>query len=362
MNNRPLMAFKLHNPTGMANHLMSLEIGLGLQYALGYKKAVFYHCGSSNPHPWDQSHISKFIDRACPVPRIIDLVDLPDFAADNLYLDIPVVHPEHFDRELLERFTFHFGETKVKQVTAFNCVSVGPRTEGDDQFLGLRSVFDCDRTKDVNFVGANLAFYSRFFMNRTKEFDLMLSQIRWKAEYVELAARVAESIGPFNGAHARLTDHTHNYSLLPEAYSEGINKLKDVDKLPLVICTDDPNNAMFKGRTPDALLVNDIINNSFGADFAALPFTDSVAYGLVSMLVMFHAQDFVGTPGSTYTGLIHRAINQRGQCNFNFWREDNLRKFDKGLHSWSDWSLSGRDPSIESWWREWPESRLQIDV
>jgi hypothetical protein len=109
------------------------------------------------------------------------------------------------------------------------------------------------------------------------------------------------------------------------------------------------------------LMLADIITREFANDYRSLPSQEATAFGLVCMLVMFHSLDFVGTPGSTYTGLIHRAINQRGDCGFKLFPQE-FATAPGGPYSWQNHRLPHKGPEANAWWREWPESRLQTAV
>lgn len=370
------MTYKLHNPTGMANHMMSLEVGLGLQYVYGYEQAIFYHCTPSNPHPWNQAHISPLIDNGAEVPSILDLVELPSFARENTYLTMPGVFPQHYDLDVLDtyRFTRYPQVFRQAPLNYYVNVAEGNESEAAD-FADGRSKLTLDPTKDVDFKRDNLSFYSRTFRNRTPAFDTMMSQIRWRTEYVEFANRVAEHIGPFNGVHLRLTDHTHNYETKSEAYINGLISLDQYSQRTLLMCTDEPQNEMLRsfksynnllgeearstGRKN--IMLADVITREFADDFRSLPSQESTVFGLVCMLVMFHSLDFIGTPGSTYTGLIHRAINQRGTCGFKLFPQTFVTA-PGGPFSWQSHRLPHKGVEVNAWWREWPESRLQTTV
>jgi len=370
------MSYKLHNPTGMANHMMSLEIGLGLQYLYGYKQAIFYHCTSSNPHPWNQQHISSLIDPNAPVPSILDLVELPSFAKENTYLVLPGNFPISYDLNVFDtyKFTRYGQEFRGMPLSYYVDVVEGNESSAAD-FADGRARFSLDPTKDVDFKATNLSFYSRTFRNRTPEFDTMLSQIRWRSEFVELADRIAAFIGPFNGVHLRLTDHTHNYKTESTAYINALNSLDEYGSRTLVVCTDEPQNPMVRSFRSDGallgetagtagrknILLADLITREFASDYRSLSNTEATVFGLICMLVMGHSLDFVGTPGSTYTGLIHRAINQRGPCEFKLF-EQTFAAAPGGPYSWQSHRLPDKEKECNAWWREWPESRLQTTV
>lgn len=342
-----LTIFRLHNPTGMSNHLMSLENAVALQHITN-RQTIVYNTFGSNPHPWDQSHISQLIDGSSPTPRIWELVDLPN--------------PDKFiflDAEMPTTTTWARDEVRYHGVQEYFYNFSTDDTDEDFFSEGRQKLVVHDDARILHFGGVNLCYYSYLLMNRSPEVEAALAAVRWKAEYAEFAERVAQYLGDFNGAHMRMTDHSHNYALDAQRAVAGFAKLEDPSKT-VVICTDDP------GRVPlaavrNVLFVNDVINNEFAADFRQLPYQDSTAYGLVSLLVMTHAADFVGTPGSTYTGMVHRAMYQRGKENaYKVWHEE-VDTAGSGPYTWNSWTSRTHGPA-KSWWREWPESRLKKDL
>ena len=74
---------------------------------------------------------------------------------------------------------------------------------------------------------------------------------------------------------------------------------------------------------------------------------------------MTYSDYFIGTPGSTYTAYIHRKLYQK--------RNHNFEMMDCGRYH-SSWNQSGKyswngmpmHTEMKSWWREWPESKLNV--
>jgi hypothetical protein len=219
--------------------------------------------------------------------------------------------------------------------------------------------FSLGRLKLRNPIGYDLdirctiGWYSAFFMNRTPEVDFGLSTVRFKPEYYELAKRIADSLGDFSGAHIRLTDNQFGYPT-PKQVEAGLDSL---EKHPIVIATDQPSHPTITKQ--NHTLLEPYIQENFFKEFRELEFTDEVALGLVCNLVMHHAKDFIGSQGSTFTGYIQRYVRNDMKI---FGEEDyNIT----GAFTWNGYKL----PRLKQynltvndipWWREWPESKLQI--
>lgn len=339
--------FRLHNPTGMSNHLMSLENAVAVQYITD-RPTIVYNTFGSDPHPWDVTSISPLIDRHAPSPRIWELVDLPNRELFT-FLDMELPTTTQWARD----------EVRVHGIQEYYYNFSDDTT--DEQYFGehrSRLQFDRD-ARLLHFGGVNLCYYSYLLMNRPAELDAVLAQVRWKSEYVELASRIAKHLGEFNGVHIRMTDHSHNYSVDAPRLAHGFSRLDDPDKT-IVVNSDDPLKVPLAAMR-NVVFVNDIINNEFASDFRQLPFQDNVTFGLVCLLVMTHSVDFVGTPGSTYTGIIHRAMYRKnGPDAYKVWQEDEDTD-GSGPYSWNRWA-SKTHTMAKSWWREWPESVLKTDL
>jgi hypothetical protein len=84
---------------------------------------------------------------------------------------------------------------------------------------------------------------------------------------------------------------------------------------------------------------------------------EEVSFGILNNLVMHYSKDFIGSPGSTYSGYIHRAINQNNDS--YVWKIFNESDLIQGMpYSWNGYN--SRDTMTKQWWREWKESRLAI--
>jgi len=230
--------------------------------------------------------------------------------------------------------------------------------EHEKEFAEGRERLDPDKDKKICFNTNNLAFYSRFFFNRTKELDLFFSKLTFKSEYFEFVEKVANDIGKFSAIHFRLTDHARNYASTSENRIKYFEKLQNKG-LPVIVSTDD-NELIKKEIDGNYILVDDIICDYFPSDFLKLPFHDEVVFGLISMLMLANSEYFIGTPGSTFSAYIHRLRfnNNKPEC-FEYMpgRDKYDNYVQNGPFSWNGFDCH---TNVKNWWREWPECKLRV--
>lgn len=337
--------------TGLINQLMSLEIIVGLSEILGKPvslynmKDQFDSLGIWNPIVTiNKSRYKNFISDI-RVQRISDILDWEN------------------SEWILEDKDFDFSQ-RINTISLFeyqyiNC-SVS-RQEGEDDFRNDQKGLVLNSGIDYNFVDI-LAFYSRFFFNRTREIDIALSKICWKRPYIELASDIARELGDFVSIHLRDTDNHRIFKVPESGFVSGLNSLEERG-LPIILSTDNVDGAMIQKYRNRYTIIDDIIRFNWRDRFKSLPYYDEIILGLISNLVLGYSKDFIGTPGSTYTGYIHRQINSRENCSWRFLPgrvQPEQNQFNqeitgsKGRYSWCEYKTQ------PNWWREWPESRLEI--
>lgn len=208
-----------------------------------------------------------------------------------------------------------------------------------------------------NIFTMTLNWYSRFFMNRTNDIDYAISTVKFKDPYVKLAKKIAQSLGSFNGAHVRvMEDHFQYYTFNNNKINAGLNFIDN--SLPIFISVDDFNNPILNNIDKDFFYIHEIILNDFYEDFKDLPYSNRVVLGLISSLVMSMANDFVGTPLSTYTAFIHQERHRNNLPSFKFFpgEFDNINNNDTPF-SWNRYSSNHY-----SWQRDWEECYLNPDI
>jgi len=345
-----LIFYKMHNPTGMINQLMSFELAIGLAYET--KRTVVIHnmvCGDFEEFGkrlaiYTPLRHSEF-KRDVPLlnndnsPHIKDLIDW-DKSLNIVLID-----------ENIEKFP---QEDFVYEDIQYCYYSNNESTYIENIFSEGRERLNFIKEKNFHLKNT-LGWYSRFFFNRSSGLDKALSSVKFKKEYLNFAEMVAKSIGDFNGVHIRLTDHAiRMFDTKEEMILNGLNSFDD--ELPIVICTDDPNNIIFNKINKNIIIIDDYIFKNFKKEFLSLPFTDEIVLGLVSNLIMHYSKDFIGTSGSTYTAYIHRNINQKTN-NMKWKFFDNPNTNNNGPFSWVNYSLP---LNAKMWWREWDESKINV--
>lgn len=339
--------YQLYQPCGMFNQMTSIELAVGL--ANIYKKQLVIHNISNPPNPdYDNARVSiysanyRYNDRDGLVdtnvfPNISDLVDWENKECNVLINDI------------VDSFTNQ--DIKINNLMQYY---VSNNNIEDQEFSEGRSLLLIEENQNIH-LSKTLGYYSRFFANRTKSLDLSLSSVRFKSEYYELAETIAKSIGNFNGAHFRLTDHKQMFDANTNILDEGISKLHN-QYLPLVMCTDHSNNTIIQKSDYNYIFLDQYILDNFYKEFRSFKFKEEVSFGILNNLVMHYSQDFIGSPGSTYTGYIHRALNQKRDIQWKIFGENPYTQ--NGKYSWNGYE--NKDSLTKQWWREWKESRLAV--
>ncbi len=343
-----LLFFKMHNPTGMINQVMSVELAVGLAHETNRSIIMNYISNSGDrlnsfrvpiytPNQLYNPQRSNFCSTD-QFPSIFDLLDVP---VDMILIDEDI---NKFPQE-------HLSYSNI--MTDYYYSNSDVVSDNELSFAEGRTKLFLEEGKNVHLKNT-LGWYSRFFFNRSQALDLQLSKVKFKKEYQDFADMVAESLGDFQGIHLRLSDHRKVMFEAKEiTYIEGLNSLEK-NGLPIVICTDEPSDPMVQNNKYRTILLDEYIVNEFGNQFKQLTFSDEITFGLISMLVMEKSKYFIGTSGSTYTAYIQRKRNQQS-LSMPWEFLDNPNKSHSGPYSWNNYDL---DQMKKMFWREWDESKL----
>jgi hypothetical protein len=337
--------FQLYNPTGLINQVMSLELAAGLSHELNRPVVVHYATYQADKNLYNTEKIpiftpSRFYNKQregfTNPEQFPHLLDLLNFDADLIFINEKI---EAFKQEqghvddLMNNFYYSNQPTISEDEVAF--------AEG-------RGRLPLD--KDLH-IRLTLGWYSRFFYKRTPELNKVISSVRFKPEYVNLAKKISASLGNFQGMHLRLSDHVNMFNTTQEMFESWLDTFQNTN-MPIVLSTCEPGHKMVQDNKHRFILLDEYIVNNFAEDFKALPFQDEVVFGLICNLVMHDSINFVGTSGSTFSAYIHRNRNQKGIETWDFF--DNPPKAVGSPYSWNDYDL---DKGRKMWWREWPESK-----
>ena len=333
-----------YSQNGLGNQFSSLQLFAGL---LGHLKDTninlvwdLTHRNIEDPQSasWNKVNTEK-IDKHLNNLESPTIFDLVDFNYDN--------------------YTLHKNDYFLKDRSSINLINthesylnVSGNTINEKDFAGTRKKVEFKQ--DCNNLMTNtLMWYSRFFYDRSKDIDVNLSKFRFKQEYYDIAEKIAKHYGNFNGTQIRIMpDHHKYYKFTQDTLNQGLDQF-DNKSLPILCSIDDFNsNLIDKNKL---ILLEDIILGEFLKDFKQLRFQNRVTVALISALVMSMADDFVGTPFSTFSTMIHQLRNNNGDDRFKYYPSKNPvfdnKNTQGGHYSWSRLSVG-------TWERDWKESKL----
>ena len=335
----------MYNPAGLINQLMSIELAVGIS-EITKNEITIYGIQNGN-------------DRKSPIYSASRHKNKRGSVVDN---STGFVITDILEWKNKEDFTLVYDNLNSIEddcTTIENMMLYYYDLEGIDDID-----FSENRQKiifsDNMHIKNTLGFYSRFFNNRTKSLDYALSSVKFLTEYYELAEVIAKSLGDFNGAHLRLTDHiSQRVDTTQEMFDAGIEKIDDGK--PIVICTDDTSSSLLSSNKNNFIMLDEYVLSNFSKEFLQFKYRDEVSFGLLNNLIMHYSKKFVGTIGSTYTGFIQRGMNQDRDIEWNWFDyvSDPIYKYSGlGPYSWN--GLNNIYTIDKQWHREWKESRLNI--
>lgn len=336
--------FQLYQPCGLFNQITSIELAVGLSQR--YNRNLVIHNISNPPNPdYGNARVPiysanyKFSKRDGRVDRDIfpNITQLVDWSGKDSVT---------FIDDTISSFT---EQEKVIE----NLMLCYSSDEPDEFFSEGRQRLVLDDNADYH-VKKTLGYYSRFFVNRSPELDKALSSVRFKKEYYDLSYEIAKSLGDFVGAHFRLADHKNYFSPVTETLDSGISTLEA--GMPIVMCTDESGSEIIQNSDYKYVFLDEYILDNFYNEFRQLEFKEEVSFGILNNLVMHYSKDFIGSPGSTYSGYIHRALNQSKDIEWKIFGE--VGHDQTGNYSWNGYN--NKDTFTKQWWREWKESRLSL--
>lgn len=339
-----MIYYKLYNPAGLINQLMSIELAVGIKEITGSDITIY--------------NVLNGQDRSTPIYSASREHNKRNNLLENSqsFIISDILNWKDKDSYIIsEEKEYFLGEDykNIENLMHYYC-----DLNNDPEDLDFSEGRSKISLSDNMHIKTTLGWYSRFFNNRTKEFDKAISSVKFLPEYYQLAEQVATSLGEFNGAHLRLTDHVSQLvNTNQEMFDAGISKIDDGKKI--VICTDQPETELLKNNSKDFILLDDYILNNFYDSFMQFKYRDEVSFGILNNLVMHYSKKFVGTIGSTYSSYIHRGMNQKSDIDWNWFdylENPIYQEFSKGKYSWN--GLDRLEKYNKQWFREWKESRI----
>jgi hypothetical protein len=338
-----MIYYKLWNPAGLINQLMSIELAVGIKEITGSEMTIY--------------NVLNGPDKKFPIYSGSRNHNSRGGAIDNSYGFIisDILNWKNKESYKIVKDYEYSVDLKIDTIENLMGCYYDFNNKEDPSFSeGRKNIKFSDNIHIKNTLG----WYSRFFNNRSKELDLALSSVKFLPEYYELSEQIAKSLGNFNGAHLRLTDHSSQRVVTTqEMFDFGISKIDDGSSM--VICTDEPDSKLLKNNANNFIMLDEYILKNFSKDFINFKNRDEVSFGLLNNLVMHHSKKFVGTIGSTYTGYIQRGMNQKSDIDwhwFDFIDDPVYKNTGSGPYSWN--GIESVDSFSKQWHREWKESRL----
>lgn len=337
--------------TGLINQLMSLELIIGISALL--KQPVYLYnmwdqfdpIGVSSPiYHRNSNRYSEIIDNDKLTRRLSDILN---WDQSNWVLED-------------KNYDFYSSSTTVSLFNKYvNCIPDDHTNE--KEFQGFFTELTLNTSNNYNFIDT-LGFYSRFFFNRSNAVDDALSKITWKEPYIKLAADIASQLGNFVSAHLRDTDNFGTFKVHDIDFIKGIDDILTIG-YPVFLATDNVERPVVREHKKKYTLIDDIIRFDWADRFKQLPYHDETVFALITNLVLGHSVECIGTPGSTFTAYIHRQINDKRNHNWKFFTGtvaeqqnplNEVKKEGSRIFTWESY------PTQPTWWREWPESKINI--
>jgi hypothetical protein len=356
------------DPGLLTNRRMSLEIGVGLATLSGRRLSMPWSA-PLGPAPGPRPASEPNRDER---PRVDELWEISgDLVSDEEWREL-----EHGGRRLDLAWNF-----RPSVYLADRSAVPDP---GVREFAGGRTTFVRIPDTDADVVqisGRPLTWYSYFFhaTGDTRRGLLgAVEGVRLRQPFEDLGARIATDLGRHNVAHIRRTDHVKGIrayaGVSPLHIADGVAEVLPTDE-PLLIATEaDPASTLFdplRGRYAEVVFITDLILGDYKKWFEELPVSEDNALGAVTQVIAARADRFVGTLGSTFTGLIQRLRTRRDVTEPFLFTTDFTppgATFLKGAYvdqrpgrySWNRLGLAVA-PGVLAWLREWPEAVTSPD-
>ena len=324
-----LITFKLWN-AGLINQLMSVECASIISAYTD--NPVFIHSNTGLDSSWRNISQSRTNILGNKFPKINDLIEFNTdlHFYENKFEDAAICVPEIVVQDFFQ--------------TALCLGGAIPDTD----FLEGRKYLRIEQNTNYRFIGT-LGWYSIVFYDLYKTQCTRNWEVNFRNEYVNVAHKIINEIGEFAAIHIRQKDHAAIAGINSDDINAAIDSL--CSKTVLVLSDDYSNR--WNPSSRNHMNIDDVIMHNFKNEILALPFHDETVFGLISLLVASSATEFIGTPGSTYSGYIMRNVNKKNHT--NNWRYiGNIDTHNRGKYSWNAYKNMPIETKV--WWMEWEES------
>jgi hypothetical protein len=391
------LIYRLHS-SGISNERMSLEIAIGLA-CLTQRKLILYGeadnsfgirpSGGGRYRMENHGWIGDGRRHPAYKPSIVT----------ELYEGLPLRVYVGRERVDCPQSWFCGADKEVNvcahQISGWYC---GPSTTGNS--YSLASIAEATTRKSFadgrpclrlpsepvwRMEGSNLSHYSRFFYDPTNVALAGIQNMSLCSWIQSFARDVTIRIGRYNGCHIRLTDFrkflpqsSDYHEVIAAVISESISP----DQLLVVTTDEDPTSSFFaplRERFRDVLFLEDFLRTECGDLWASIPFVNESILGTICQIILEHSTVFMGTIGSTFTGLIHRGWLSRRladgarlsesdflyiHCGITgapatvpaYFEKGRFIESPEGIFSWNRVNIRNVIKGQLAWYREWPES------
>jgi len=362
------------DPGLLTNRRMSLEIGVGLAVLTGRRLSMPWADRIGNaPGPAPARHRGQgTAHQADPRPRMLDLWEVPvATVTDEEWVDAADDAPAALDWGIYTKCVYLADPQKVPHPGVIEFAN------GRTRFVRVPPSDD----HALRILGRPLSWYSYFFHatgdTRRRLVDA-IGRVRLQEPYTEFAASVVAGLGTYNVAHVRRTDLVRGIrayaGVSPHQIARTLAEVLPTDETLVLATEAEPTSTLFdpiRATFRDVVFLDDVILGDHAAGFDALPFHEDNALGAVTQLVATSAERFVGTMGSTFTGLIQRERCRRDPAApFRYtadytpkgpvFREGRYVETHEGRYTWNRVGLKS-SPDVLAWLREWPEAVVSPD-
>lgn len=238
--------------------------------------------------------------------------------------------------------------------------------------------FDLIEIGESNLV--NVSYF--YFLNKKDKTELLNSvKIKYTDAIERLANKISFELGKFNSIHIRLGDFLivrarEGYQMRIERFRKYLEANVTDQTLPILIATDALHEKeLFAKLLKDykCTFIDELIFNEYSKEFGELEFTDFNVLTAINQLLCAGSESFIGTAGSTFTGIIHRLRQERfDKTDFNFHPDDRINKLltfeykikpdHKGFFDWNRYSIFSGSSSDPGWMREWNYNFTSLNI
>jgi len=308
---------------GIANQIMSIQVGMMLSFISGRDLILYL------------DHPLAFSDRGLFVHDLFDIdADIVSGSIDRMQMFPSDFGVCYYSSEK-PNDNFALGRDCVN-ILDYNSIDIGGDSSNTLGFYSFKNLFDGNKPDYVHNLMKNL---------------------RVKEKYWILARNIYNDLGCKYSIHVRRGDFC-KLDFFAENFTTSLDKFENTIynnfyHYPILVHTNEEDEKYFKCEN-QILFIDKIIKERH-------PELDSVEIGLISMLIAMMSERFVGSLGSTFTGLIHqyRKINNPSETfKYLFSESSVLNRFGEeikvnGQYTWNQLKL--RHWSECNWQREYPE-------